>query len=646
MCSEKVFARRVDLVEPKVDAIIKDENGLPRADGLLPIEALQQPLRVVVPGNYADPGLPSVTLDLGWQFQGAPFNSVHNETLRPPYDDELELFIPIELLNHGVYDLQYIITQLGNPNPSPKLTVTVDTQPPNYGQPGQALQIQGVPGGEITEEYLAQYGEVVFKVPSYYVARAQDKIILYWSDSNPPPNDEPDVGCKTVTQDEIDNDSILVSYDAAVIRASGSGLRYPWYQLADLAGNVGPGAVVAQTPVELSPGPANLPPPRVTLSVRGLIDREHAREGANGEGGVVVEIDPYDNASDRDQAIVSWQGQKLAERPVDPVDFPLRVFVPWPALVAAGLGPGDAQVQYEIRRNLQFTPSPELAVPFDLRVAGQDHSAAPALLNPLLALVEVRGRKSDKPNVLEPIDYGEDARVLLRLFDNPQPDELVLVYWGNQPQPVAEYRVEAGDLSGKPIEIDVPWAIVEQQPNDRALPVWYRTDNGVNQQLANTTLVDVAVEVIRDLPAATFPHADRYGYLNCCSKPRLWEGVTVRVEPHALIEAEDTLELSWQGHDNLNGSSPIPGVAHTFSRKVSSDEASQGTVFVVLPYETLIEPMVDNASATVEYRLLKQDGRLGISVRDVVKITRKMPSSEVCSPTNDLCDETGESVAE
>ncbi|QXI39732.1 hypothetical protein [Pseudomonas xantholysinigenes] len=638
MYSESGPDRRADLKAPEVDAIIKDENQQPRADGLLPIKALEAPVRVVLPGGYADPRLPSVILDLGWQFQGAPFNSVYQDTLTPPYEDEFELFIPTALLNHGVYDLQYKITQLGVPSFSLKRTITVDTQAPNYGMPGYALQVQDVPGGEITEEYLAQHGEVRFKVPMYSVARPEDTVELFWSDQNPPPSDENAVHTKRVTQAEIDSDTILVAYDAAVIRASGSGLRYPWYRLKDLAGNIGPAAPVVQTPVDLTPGPSDLLAPRVMLSVRGLIDREHAREGANGEGGLVVEIDHYDNASDQDHAIISWQGFKLSERPVDPTGFPLRAFVPWPAQVVGGLGPDDALVQYEIRRNLQLTPSPVTSVPFDLRVAGQDHTAAPALLNRLLTLLEVRGRKSDQANKLEPIDHGLDARVLMQLFDNPQPDERVLVYWGNPHQHVAQYIVKAGDQPAKPIEISVPWAIIEQQPNDRALPVWYRTDNGVNQQLANSTLVDVAVELIRDLPPPTFPHADKWGYLNCCSIPRLWEGVSVRVEPHALIQAGDTLELNWQGHDSLNGSSPIPGVAATFRREVSTAEATQGCVFVVLPYDTLIEPMVSNASATADYRLLKQDGRVGISKRDVVKITRAMPSGEVCSPSNDLCD--------
>lgn len=115
----------------------------------------------------------------------------------------------------------------------------------------------------------------------------------------------------------------------------------------------------------------------------------------------------------------------------------------------------------------------------------------------------------------------------------------------------------------------------------------------------------------------------------------MWEGVNVQVEGDPRFSVGDTIELVWQGHDNLNGSSPIPGVTATFSKPVAT--AGRAVDFLILPYDTLIAPMIDNASATAQYRLLKTDGSVGVSEIDVVKIMRKMPSGEVCSPDLDLC---------
>ena len=61
---------------------------------------------------------------------------------------------------------------------------------------------------------------------------------------------------------------------------------------------------------------------------------------------------------------------------------------------------------------------------------------------------------------------------------------------------------------------------------------------------------------------------------------------------------------------------------------------------VVTDYEKLIAPMVDNASALVYYELFKQNGAEGESPFNFVVINRTMSSGEICSPANDLCEET------
>lgn len=635
-----------DYAAPEVPSIIKDENGIEHPQGLVPRSAVDQDLELIVPpwDFSTDPILIDyidIDIDIGWRPVGAPFVSVNRYAFQPPIDPGPKTCtVPVDKLLHGAYDLSYKRTVGGNDKESLKKQVTVDREAPNDNQEPAALIFPAELGGVITDDYLTQYGEVRAMVPRYTGPQAKDRAIYYWTDKNLPPDDEVEIREQEFSQDDIDNNRMAIVFYEADIRGNGQGIRYAYYRLRDLAGNRGPRSTLSSIRVDLTPAPENLKPPRIPLSGRGLIDREHAREGATNEGGVTVEIDQYDNPDSTQKILINWDGTQLNELDVDPALFPLRTFVPWPTLRAKGLGPLTVQVDYVVRRGSLLTPpSPQASAPVNLTIAGQDHANAPALLNTNLAKLEVRGKNSNIPNTLTVQDYGLDATATLTLFDNPQPLEVIDVFWGNISQPVANYIVKTGDVSGQPISLEIPWTAIELELNNRALPVYYTTSNGVNQQQARITDVDVSIVLIGGLPAPEFPHANLFGYLNCCAVPRLWEGVTVHIKGNAEFSGGDQIEMTWQGCNSLNGTNPIPGVTETFIKILSATDALNGFDIVVLPYDTLIEPMEDNGSATAQYELYKTSGGFGRSEMDFVKITRKMPSGESCSPSNDLCED-------
>lgn len=619
---------------PVVPAILKDDNGNEVAGGLLPRTALGTDLEVIIPQWVFDDRRPN-TVVVSWRPAGAPFVQVDHFTFEPPIppgDKTVEILA--SRLEEGVYELSYKISLSGNESPeSLKKTVTVDLTPPDSGLQPLAVVFPAELEGVISEEYLARQTKVECVVPQYFGPRANDIAIWYWTDSNPPPDLEQNRGEVLFSQDDIDNHRLIISIAASVIRQAGQGIRYLYYILRDLAGNAGPRSVLSSITVDLTPAPENLQPARVPLSPRGLIDRQHAREGATNEGGVTVEIDRYDNAEVGHFILINWDGTELAEFPVVPSQFPLRAYVPWSTLRARGLGPLTAQVDYQVRRGVLLTPSPmPVSVPVDLTIAGQDHANAPALLNVTLDTLEVRGQQSDTPNALTGADFGLDARATAALFQEPHPGERLELFWGGSATPIAEYTVKAGDVAGQPVMFIIPWAVIEPELINPALPIHYVTDNGVNQQLSPVTRVNVNIEVIGDLTEPAFPHADRYGYLNCGSEPKLWEGVTVRVPGDPRFAAGDRIELEWQGCENLNGTGPITGASGTFSRTLSAAEASNGFDQVVLPFDKLIAPMVSNGSATARYTLYKANGTVGLSYMDFVKITRTLPSGQVCGP--------------
>lgn len=627
------------LEKPRVPAILKDENGNESPDGLLPRSALSDDLQVIVPNwiprSVADPIL--YKLSISWVFEGGGFTPVYSETFDDPGEKVLK--VPRDKLAHGIYALSYELNYGGNKQYSFKTRVTVDRLPPNDGQTPDALAMLNVPG-DITDDYLTRFGEVRFQVSFYVDAMARDRAIHFLTDNDNPPDSEQEIGEQVFSQQDVDQKQLIITICEADIRAKGHGQRYFYYRLRDWAGNTGPRSILLPVFVDLRSGPGTLKPARVPLSARGLIDREHAREGATNQQAVTVEIDNYDNPDASDKLLIRWNGHDLAPLDVDPAKPVQTATVRWSTLTADGLGPMDARVDYRVSRGGTPTPpSPETTVPFNFTVAGQDHSDAPALLNTRLAKVEIYGAVSKQLNKLLSDDYELPAEGRLPLHDNPEPGEKVLLYWGTISAPVAEYEVQPGDMAGKIVLFSIPWEFIDPDKENPELPVRYFTDNGVNQQLAPTTPVNVAIIIIRNLPEPTFPDGGREGVLNCCANPRLWVHVKVHIEGNDVFDKGDVVELRWQGCQGPNGTSPIPGVTDSFETTLTLDQARNGFDVLVTDYQKLIAPMVNNGSALCRYFLRKSNGGRGESRPDFVVINRTMPSGKICGPDNDLCDQ-------
>ncbi|WP_454868302.1 hypothetical protein [Pseudomonas farris] len=138
-----------------------------------------------------------------------------------------------------------------------------------------------------------------------------------------------------------------------------------------------------------------------------------------------------------------------------------------------------------------------------------------------------------------------------------------------------------------------------------------------------------------DLEEANFPHVNDEGYLNCSTKPPLWEGVTVKIPALLGFNVGDRCEVLWRGYSSLNGSGPeLVEARKTVIRPALSDSDIQNGYFVVIePYAIHIKPMVDKDSATVEYRVYRGMRLVGISKIALVKIDRVIPGEILpCGP--------------
>jgi hypothetical protein len=522
------------------------------------------------------------------------------------------LEVPRNLLQpDGRFEVWYeVVISAGGPGaPSEHRFVTLDTEAPGYDRQLEALLFpNNLPGAIITEEYLLNNNdEVEFRVPLplYTGAEDGDVLELFWSSNNPPTG--PSVRTKTILQAEIDAGDIRVALSGDDIRAANqNGTFYAVYKLRDRAGNE---TLTFSKPaigtVSLITWPGRLPPPSVPLhNDDNLVHRADARTQVH----AVVDNIPLPLLPN-DRIELVWGGVPLT--PQDAV-LPLSIPVPWNVLVAQGLGPAVVKVGYNFIRSGSSRASEEADFNVDFTLAGQDHPNAPALLNPLLPLIDIVGG-SGVPNVLLAGDRTSPVTPKLRLYQAPNPGEVLELYWGQYSAAVATYTVQAGDAEGAEVSFsDVPWSVIDTEPNNARLPVYYTTSNGVNEQQSEHTYVLVQIATIDDLPEPIFEDMDDFGYIQCESKP--WDGIRVRINfDSGHFATGDEIKVFWQGYRTFNSSDPIGETYGEFSRVIDAGHIRDGFMDVwILPFDPHIKPVTRGSWGTY-YTLTKTAGQFGTS---------------------------------
>jgi hypothetical protein len=596
-----------------IPSVIDDDDP----DGLLPTGTQNNPLPVYVPErwpNYAIAGEEDI-LELYWARPNRAASLVQEVQLPGPITEDMfpyPLAVPTNLLQpDGRFEVWYeVVISAGGPGaPSEHRFVTFDTEAPSYDkQPGALLFPTNLPGAIITDEYLLDNNdEVEFRVPLplYTGADDGDVLELFWSSSNPPTGSS--VSTKTILRAEIDAGDIRVALSGDDIRAANqNGTFYAVYKLRDRAGNE---TLTFSRPaigtVSLITWPGRLPPPNVPLhGDDNLVHRADARAQVRA---VVNNIPPPLLPNDQIQLV--WDGVSL---PPQNAVLPLNIPVPWNVLIANGPGPAVVRVGYKFIRGGSSRASEEADINIDFTVAGQDHPNAPALLNPLLPLIDIVGG-SGVPNVLLPGDRTSPVIPKLKLYQLPNPGEVLELYWGQYSGAVATYTVQAGDVEGAEVSFTaVSWDVIDTEPNNTRLPVYYTTSNGVNEQQSENTYVRVQVTTIDDLPEPVFEDADAFGYIGCEDKP--WEGIRVRIEFDSGHFAEnDEVRVFWQGYQAFNSSEPIVETYGEFPEVINAGHVRDGFIDVwILPFDPHIKPVTRGSWGTY-YTLTKSDGQFGTS---------------------------------
>jgi hypothetical protein len=617
------------------------------ASGVIPKRLLDDDLLVWIPGPWIELTQPGSTdyIVFVWHVVGlalpvyvAPIPVV-GELF--PGDFPLPVYIPSGLLlNDAVVDLSYRIhndqPDAAVANFSPPVRIIIDRSAPGKGE---VLKAPVFSNTVITTPDLDNNLTLDVVVPGDYKVRATlDEIFLWFMNSNSVPAGLPIHVEKVVA---ITGAIILKVLVSEFRKFSGAQELFAVYRVKDEAGNISQLSLPASVLLSLTPLPGNLPVPTVpAFDFDQLIKRDDARNI------VSFGISSYTNFIPGDLCIPELAGVKLPPIPV--TSFPFTGTLTWQQLIANG---SDLQrkdkvpFRYYIRRASDTvgpgTLSPLKLLNMDFTVFGRDHNQAPALLNPLLDLVNAYGAVSNTANKLDSRDSNQPVRVEARLSGNPQPGDMLSLYWPGQAAPVATYTVKLGDTAGALIVFDprINWSIIQAGGNTTAY-VYYVTTNGVNEQQSGNQSVVINITPPMSFPKPTFPqnvnHPNKI--INCTPGlgpdgkplPFLWEEFQIQMTPGVGVWPGDLCTLAFQGFDDFPDRNPLVSTALTLSHTWGINQVSH--IFKITDYQNIIKPLRDYAGASAKYSVFRGGVLIGVSKVGYVQIDLKYSTGRYCGP--------------
>lgn len=577
-------------------------------EGLRPASSNDLPLVVNIPAWKNLPPFPNAdaTVRIEWARVGeSTYTKLKDEPFPYPQDrDDFPKPVTLDPFDkdfQGRFNLRWTLKLYSDPDFVSQSTTSplrIDRTPPyDLLNPAEFI----LAADEINDAYLTANGnKVMVEIPAYADYELGDTISYGWQKVEPI-NPE-DIVPITPVPIDIPVDRKL----EIPLSLLEDGPAFCAYRLFDKAGNPSRLSLMRLRNVALGKLPIEpLPIPHVPLADdNGLIDQLDA---ASRE--VTVVIPEVTNGKSTDDIYVTWGTKELQPHPLVPRSE-TRIKVPLEVLKAQytqATGEQTTPVKYEVRRGSRPFTAPGITVQVDFSRVGPVNPDWPDITNPNLDEVEVRGR-SDLENQLILRDAEEDAKVLFTLYDPPVPGDEIHVMWGGLPVlPVTTITTET---AGTPMEIPIPWDVIDERSNDPALPVfyWLRRPGVINAERSKPTPVDVNVHtVVPD--AVQFPDKAPGDFMFCHLLD--WdpvEGLGIKVHIPAnprYLKKDVVVTVKWQGHKGYDPSGPLPAdpiggtdLEHIFD-PLTKDQERTGLDWIVRPYDTKILPLYGGESDQV-----------------------------------------------
>lgn len=274
------------LVPPTVSIVLNQ-------DGLLPVSALSQPVRVTFPAWIAV--MVGTRYQLLWDLAPVGDTKVIEAGTQP--GDTLVLHIPVEVLKEGKHDLSYRLTNpengtISDARPSP---IEVDITAPGSPVLAPILFPSQIEGGLTSDELEGLNNLLPGSIAGYQGIQEGDVIRTYWNQVPGP--------TAVVTKDDMGLKRVMVNFTRQFLETIGDVEAPVYYSVTDLAGNQSLNSERVTVKLQLSEV-APLPAPRVKEANGDTLDPVNAPNGAT----VVVDASAALRVGDR--VFVIWQGPK------------------------------------------------------------------------------------------------------------------------------------------------------------------------------------------------------------------------------------------------------------------------------------------------------------------------------------------------
>ncbi len=472
------------------------------------------------------------------------------------------------------------------------------------------------------EEIISQGNKFPLLIPSYTRIDAGDTIRITWIGGNSTASRLPGY---IITEEDVNKDYISIDVPEQVIIDGGEGSAIIYYSLIDRAGNVSVRSPDHSISVIINPAAKFLTPARVPLAENGPITDAATRVP------VTALIPKYTNILPGDVITLRWRNSPISPSLTVPNPLPLDAYVlefVIPREKIWETKSGTWEVDYQVTRGKVVTTSDVNPVRVDLNIPGPEDPDKTTDVNENLAEATVVGNGVKETNKLLPGDLRKGAVVTVPYYETPVVDDTIRVYWGGRSSgEYIDYKVKKEDIneSKAAFNIEIDANTVDSTPENTAWEVTYDLINATNDNLGQTTYVDVHLAGPGGPDGLLAP--DLLG-----RNARGWfvEGDQVNPSTSVLINAYenmaegDVVTLHWIGNSKTNGQGEdIDSTKFSTSTTITKANLNKSVVMVI-PYAPYIQGVIYGSARC--YYSIGQLGYVFDSEVSSVKIDLKGPA--------------------